>query len=130
LQPKLRFLLLEGLRTEEDSTNRQLLLWTISAYTYENIEYPELRDFPQNLSTTLASKISNSNWPTEDCLQALSVLSELTHVFSFVKSYNKETAPQLVRNLSSFIESSMEEKKAQVFPETLIVKSLYCILDW
>lgn len=39
LRPRLAHLLLEGLRTEEDSANRVLLLWSTAVFLYENVEY-------------------------------------------------------------------------------------------
>jgi hypothetical protein len=127
---KVRAILIEGLKTEDDSNNRQLLLWTICSYLYENIEFPELKDFPHTLTQFLLNRVTSNAWSQDDSLHALGILSELTNIFQFIRQYNKDTAPQLVHMLAAFIEASMEEKKGQNLPEALIVKSFYCILDW
>jgi hypothetical protein len=85
----LKTLLMEALRTEEDSTNRQMLMWTIVTYLYENIQFPECKDLAPAFITLLLNKIANQQWPLDDNLQALTVLSELANLKKFAKVGNK-----------------------------------------
>jgi len=105
-------------------------MWTMVTYIYENIEFPEVRDFPFLVITTLLSKVVGGSWSIEDCIQALNVISELSRIFNFINSHNKQICVNVVHTLSNYIENSMVEDKKQVFPEALIIKSFYAILDW
>ena len=66
-----------------------MLMWTIITFLYENIEFPDVRDLPNTFSTLLLARIANLQWPVDDCLVALSILSELSNLFPYIKKYNK-----------------------------------------
>jgi len=78
----------------------------------------------------LLSKVVANAWPTEDILQTLNILSELSVLYSFVSEYNGETSGYLVSTLSRYIESLMEEKKGVQLQESVVVNSYNTILDW
>lgn len=137
IQGTLKTLLIEAIRTEDDSTNRQMLMWTVVTYLYENIQFVECKDLASSFITLLLNKIANNQWPLEDNLQALNVLSEMSNLKKFTKvrikimGFNgKEICAQLVLILAAFVEANMEEKKGVTLPESMIVKCLYTILDW
>jgi len=130
LRTRLNEVFLEGLRTEEDATNRQNLLWIITAYLYENIDFVELENFPHLVITLLLSKLTTNSWSLEDSLQALKILSELGNLYASINKWNQETAPYLVFSLAKFVESCMQEKKGQELPEALITRCFYCMTEW
>eukprot|EP01114_Cavostelium_apophysatum_P000081 TRINITY_DN1007_c0_g1_i5.p1 TRINITY_DN1007_c0_g1~~TRINITY_DN1007_c0_g1_i5.p1 ORF type:complete len:802 (-),score=236.83 TRINITY_DN1007_c0_g1_i5:97-2502(-) len=131
LRLKLGNLLLEGFRTEEDSVNRQTILWTMVLFFYENIEFPEVKELPHLFITILLGKIIGNAWPLDDMIQGLLVLSELSMLQSHVQEYNKGTAHYLVTSLCKLIDTMMEEKKGTPPPnENLVIRIYYTILDW
>jgi len=130
IRTKLNVILLEGLKTEEDSANRHLLLWTASAYLYENIDAAEVKEFPHSIITFLLSKLAVNAWNAEDTQHTLGTISDISSLLSYIQNYNKDTAPFVVSALCKYIENCMVEKKNIEPNENIIAKSLTCVLDW
>eukprot|EP01119_Soliformovum_irregulare_P014246 TRINITY_DN3888_c0_g1_i5.p1 TRINITY_DN3888_c0_g1~~TRINITY_DN3888_c0_g1_i5.p1 ORF type:complete len:730 (-),score=262.15 TRINITY_DN3888_c0_g1_i5:86-2275(-) len=132
IRPQLAQLILEGLKTEEDTKNRQMLLWTATAFLYDNIEHPDLRDFSHNFCTFLLTKVVSGTWAISDILQGLDVLAEVSNLYQYVNHYNKDTAGYIVSTLARYLEIWMTQpiKKEETIPESQIIKSFYCALDW
>lgn len=130
LQSRLSNVLLEGLRTEEDSTNRQLILWTVAVFIYENIDSPDAKDFPHVFCLLLVSKIVSNSWSHEDTIQGINILAEMSNNFQLIYQANKETAPYVVSSLAKAIDNWMQLQKNQEPPEALITRAFYCLLEW
>lgn len=123
-------ILLEALRTEENSNNINMLFRLTTSYIYENIttESP----FPNLFVTLLLHQImSPEAWSNEVIHNALHVLGELANLYHlFKKEKNKETSLFLVTTLCKYLdfEQSLASKTAP--SEDLISASYYCILKW
>jgi hypothetical protein len=62
----------------------------------------------------------------------ISIIDEMSNLYSFIHEYDSNTSSYLVDTLTSFIKSLMIEKKGQneIKDELIIIKSFYCIISW
>ena len=75
---------MEALKTEENSKNLQLLLWTVTTYIFENIEWES--NFPNVFIGIILSHLAGAEpWPSDVTMTSLQVFRELSHLYSAYK---------------------------------------------
>eukprot|EP01117_Protostelium_nocturnum_P004630 TRINITY_DN1681_c0_g1_i1.p1 TRINITY_DN1681_c0_g1~~TRINITY_DN1681_c0_g1_i1.p1 ORF type:complete len:1130 (-),score=354.28 TRINITY_DN1681_c0_g1_i1:51-3440(-) len=115
----------DGLQTEDDTGNRQLLLWAIQSYFIENLsEYPVVQPFSETIINIVLSKITENVWTVDDLLCSLNLLSQLSRL---IKYQPQKNPARVVTVLSNFLETALQNGKV---PEIIITRTFYSILDW
>ncbi len=134
---RLKMLFVEALKTEEDTTNRQLLMWTGAAFAFENMsDYPDVRDFAPNFLNLLLSKLLSGAWPLDDAAVALLVVAQMAKTVPNILTVSKETPPQVLNSLCKIVEVSMlaETKGAKVTDvpplELLVIRAFGALSEW
>lgn len=123
-------ILLEALRTEEATSNINMLFRVTTCYIYENITIDS--PFPNLFATLLLHQImAPEAWNSEVILNALNVLGELANLYPlFKKEKNKEISFFLVTTLCKYIDIEQSSTSKPTPSEDLIAASYYCILKW
>lgn len=92
VQSAVKNILLEALKSEDDSGNRATELWLYYSFLMENVEFPDCRDAIQNFPFFIIGKLTANQWPVDDLSKALEVLSELSSLYPSIKKFNKVSA--------------------------------------
>ncbi|PRP80421.1 rap/ran GTPase-activating protein [Planoprotostelium fungivorum] len=117
--------LMDGLQTEDNSQNRQLLLWIIQSYLLENLPNVQVvQTFSESIVTFVLTKITENIWTTDDVMASLSLLSQLSRLLQYQPQKN---AVKSVTILTGFIETALQNGKVA---ENIIVRALHTLLDW
>jgi len=118
-------ILIDALGTEENSDNRQYLLWTCQAYIMGNLpDYPVLQSFTDSIIDYVLAKITENVWTVDDVLAGLNLLSQLSKLLRYQSTKN---AVKVVTTLTIFIETSFQTGRVA---ENIITRALYTIADW
>lgn len=123
--------LLDGLKSEDNSSNRTLLFWTCISFLYENVEYSEVKTLAHEILTVIVTNVTyQAKWSESDCLLALDAASEIAFFAREVISYDKNSASFFVSNMTQLIQFSMQKEKSPTLKDKIVVSAFQVIADW
>eukprot|EP01094_Clydonella_sp_ATCC50884_P025433 TRINITY_DN6675_c0_g1_i2.p1 TRINITY_DN6675_c0_g1~~TRINITY_DN6675_c0_g1_i2.p1 ORF type:complete len:1132 (+),score=283.51 TRINITY_DN6675_c0_g1_i2:142-3537(+) len=126
-------LLVEGLRTEQDNKNRELLMWTSVIYVLENIQdETKISTFLCKFIPLLLEKVSDRSWTSGVLTCAFTVFSSISNVYSRLPPSRDDYAAGICLAACKFLRACFGGKFVQDLSgeDRLIRAAFQACIDW